>query len=212
VIDRGMGISPELLQRLFQPFSQAESSLAHPRSGLGLGLALVKELVERHGGAVSARSEGLGHGAEFAVVLPLASSQGQRREDVSARGGPARRRRILVIEDNPDAAHAMRDAMLVDGHEVRLAPDGAVGVEVAREWQPDVLLCDIGLPSMDGYEVARAFRADPRLKGVFLVAITGHATAEDQERAALAGFDRHFAKPPEIARLQRILDELPASG
>jgi CheY-like chemotaxis protein len=119
-----------------------------------------------------------------------------------------RPRRILIIEDNADAALTLKDSIEVHGHEVRVALDALEGIEIAREFRPDVLLCDIGLPTMDGYQVASKFRSDDGLKSVFLIAVTGYAAPEDQERAARAGFDRHFRKPPDIERLQQILDQL----
>jgi signal transduction histidine kinase len=213
VVDQGIGIDGPVLARLFQPFSQADTSLARPKSGLGLGLALVKALVDMQGGSVQANSAGLGRGAEFIVRLPLSRSKGQRTEKAGRpSSGPATPRRILIIEDNADAAHTLKDAMELHGHEVRVAYDAHEGFDAAREFQPDVLLCDIGLPSMDGYQLASRFRADERLKSVFLVAVTGYAGPDDQERAAQAGFDRHFGKPPDIQRLQQILQELSADS
>jgi two-component system CheB/CheR fusion protein len=217
VIDSGIGIDEDVRARLFQPFSQADTSLARRKSGLGLGLALVKALVGLHGGEVAAESEGLGRGAQFVVRLPLAEF-GRKAEPHARRGSGAaadvadrRARRVLIIEDNPDAAAMLKDSMELNGHEVRVAHDAHEGIQLAYDFRPDVLLCDIGLPSMDGYQVANRFRSDERLKSVFLIAVTGYAAPEDQERAAQAGFDRHFGKPPDIERLQQILDQISAS-
>ena len=206
VRDRGVGIDAPMIARLFQPFSQAESSLARGKSGLGLGLALAKALAELHDGTIEARSEGLGKGAEFVVRLPLATEPVQIPA-TPARQSAARGRRVLIIEDNPDAALSLRDAMEIAGHEVRVAYDPAEGLEVAREFRPEVLLCDIGLPTMDGYQVARRFRSDARLRSTYMIAVTGYAAPEDRERAALAGFDRHMGKPPDIELLNQLLAE-----
>ncbi|MDP3154773.1 MAG: ATP-binding protein [Archangium sp.] len=206
VADQGIGIEPSVLERLFKPFSQADSSAAHHKSGLGLGLALVRSLIELHGGSVTAHSAGLGLGASFILRWPLLGTVAPVA--TSPRRQP---RRVLIIEDNVDAATTLKQSMALHGHEVRVAHDAPEGLLAAREFSPDVLLCDIGLPSMDGYQVARRFREDEALKSVFLIAVSGHAAPEDQQRAAQAGFDRHFGKPPDIERLQKILDELQAT-
>jgi len=204
VADTGAGIAPELLDHLFEPFVQADATLARSRGGLGLGLALAKELVELHGGSVEARSEGLGRGSEFTVRLPLdlteAAPAGGGRPVAS---GP--RRRVLVIEDGVDAADSLRDVLEIQGHEVAVAHDGPQGIATAREFHPEVVLCDIGLPGMDGYEVARAFRADGALCAARLVALSGYALPEDLRRAAEAGFERHLAKPPSVEELEGVL-------
>ncbi len=204
VSDDGAGMDPQLLARLFTPFSQADTSLDRSRGGLGLGLALVKGLVERHGGSVRAASEGIGRGSIFEVSLPVqtdtetaAAWAGDRAEDC--------RRRVLVIEDNPDAADSLRDLLELCGHEVQVAHDGPSGLRTARAFMPEVVLCDIGLPSMDGYEVAAAFRSDPQLRAIRMVALTGYALQEDQRKATAAGFDCHVAKPPDLERLREIL-------
>jgi two-component system CheB/CheR fusion protein len=204
VWDTGAGIAPEMLPKLFEPFVQADHSLDRSKGGLGLGLALVKGLVEMHDGAVSVASEGLGKGAEFTVRLPLETSpdSGTEVRDVSQRPPP---RRVLVIEDNVDAADSLREVLELGGHRVDVAYAAEAGIARARAFKPDVVLCDIGLPGMDGYEVARIMRADPAFQATMLVALTGYATPEDIRRAREAGFHRHLAKPPPYAEIDRIL-------
>jgi two-component system CheB/CheR fusion protein len=206
VTDTGVGISPELLPRLFQPFTQADHTMDRSQGGLGLGLVLAKGLVELHGGEISAHSQGIGKGAEFIVRLPLDSALDVRTPtpiDLSPRA-----RRVLVIEDQADAAQSLREALELCGHQVQVADNGPSGLTEARAFRPEVVLCDIGLPGMDGYEVARAFRADGALKDIFLVALSGYALPEDLQRAAEAGFDRHLAKPPCLDTLVELLSSL----
>jgi PAS domain S-box-containing protein len=208
VSDTGIGMRPETLDRLFEPFVQADTDLDRSRGGLGLGLALVKGLVELHGGTVLAQSAGLGRGAEFVVRLPLTAAPqvaliATATPDVS-------RRRVLVIEDNRDAASSLRDALELAGHEVAVAADGREGMVRARELRPDLVLCDIGLPEMDGYDVARALRSDPETAELRLVALSGYALPEDVQRAHDAGFDAHLAKPPDLARVAELLAEAKA--
>jgi two-component system CheB/CheR fusion protein len=212
VTDTGIGIAPDIIERLFEPFVQAGTSLDRTQGGLGLGLALVKGLVELHGGSVKARSEGLNRGAEFAVRLPLVPA-----ERAIARPAPHRterrgRRRVLVVEDNLDAAETLREMMLCGGHEVEVAYDGREGVEKARAFHPDIVLCDIGLPVLDGYAVARTIRSDPLLAPTYLVALSGYAMPEDQRRALAAGFNRHLGKPAAAELIQEIVAEAPAGG
>jgi PAS domain S-box-containing protein len=199
VRDTGAGIDAATLDRMFEPFAQADRTLARTQGGLGLGLALVKGLVELHGGTVEARSDGLGRGAELSVRLPLASAP---VEAVGApRPGPAGARAVLVVEDNLDAGQSLADILRLKGHRVRVARDGRTGLALARELRPDVVLCDIGLPDLDGYEVARALRADPASAGLRLVALSGYAQPEDRLRAREAGFDLHLAKPADLDEL-----------
>jgi len=208
VRDTGVGIAPEILPRLFQPFMQGERTLDRSAGGLGLGLALVKALVELHGGTASARSDGAGHGAEFVLRLPLVDDE---RPAVSPGAAPAEAipaGRVLVIEDNVDWAETLRTALEIDGHAVVVALSGSEGLEKARASRPDVVLCDIGLPGMDGYEVARTMRRDPELRSIPLVAVSGYAAPEDVERARQAGFDSHFAKPPDLEVLRRTMAEI----
>jgi PAS domain S-box-containing protein len=211
VRDTGAGIQPEMLPRLFQPFAQADATLDRSKGGLGLGLALVRGLVEMHGGSVSVASNGPGTGAAFSITLPL---------DVSAARvlpawpdvGSAAPRRVLVIEDNQDAANSLREVLELDEHVVEVAYTGREGLEKVHAFHPDVVLCDIGLPEMDGYEVARRMRSDPELNRVALVAVSGYAQPEDVEMAREAGFDAHLAKPPSIDTLERALAEVGRDG
>jgi PAS domain S-box-containing protein len=205
VTDTGTGIDPALLGRVFEPFTQADRTLDRTGGGLGLGLALVKGLVELHQGDVKAHSEGLGRGTELTVRLPLA------RVDVDTAGPPPRdgavesALRVLIIEDDADVAEGLKGTLEMDAHQVTVARSGAEGLERARTSRPDVVLCDIGLPGMNGYDVAQAFRADSALRSTYLVALSGYAQADDVDRARAAGFDQHLAKPPRIERLKRLL-------
>jgi PAS domain S-box-containing protein len=207
VRDNGTGIAPEVLPTLFEPFAQAKQTLARSEGGLGLGLALVKALVEMHGGSVIAASEGRGRGAAFTIRLPLyvAGAQTMPREGLARAVVP---HRVLVIEDSHDAANILRDVLEFENHVVEVAYSGSDGIEKARAFHPDVVLCDIGLPEMDGYEVARAMRADPDLGQIALIALSGYAQPEDVATAKEAGFDAHLAKPPGIDTLERALAEV----
>jgi two-component system CheB/CheR fusion protein len=208
VADSGAGMTKETLARLFEPFMQGESTLDRSKGGLGLGLALARELVRLHGGEIRAHSDGAGRGAEFTVSLPQAEN-----EDAPGEPAPANRittgRRVLIIEDNVDAATSLREVLELDAHQVAVAHDGPTGLAMASTFHPEVVLCDIGLPGMNGYDVARAFRADEALKRTFLVALSGYALPEDLQQAAEAGFERHLAKPLGMQALQNLLSSLP---
>jgi two-component system CheB/CheR fusion protein len=213
VRDTGIGIGEELLPYIFEPFSQgvdpAEtaargSGRVGGLGGMGLGLALVKSLVEMHGGTIEAASEGAGRGSTFTLRLPLAPMR-EETAPRSAAPGP-RPHRILIVEDNVDAAESLRLFLDLTGHEVTVAHDGAEGVARARDTQPEVVLCDIGLPGeMDGYAVARALRSDPELSVTRLIALTGYGQAEDRRLASEAGFDLHLTKPTDPDALLRVL-------
>ena len=200
VRDDGVGIPPDLLARLFVPFVQADGGLARTKGGLGLGLALVKSLVEMHGGSVHAHSEGLDRGAEFVVRLALAPAPEQTASD-RARLATTTSVKILIIEDNVDAAQSMADVLELEGHRVHVAIDGRSGVAKAHEVKPDVILCDIGLPDVSGYDVAQSLRAENGLHAARLIALSGYAQSEDVQRAREAGFDAHIAKPPSLEAL-----------
>jgi signal transduction histidine kinase/ActR/RegA family two-component response regulator len=203
VRDTGVGIEPELLAGVFEPFAQAPQTLARSRGGLGLGLAMVKGLVELHGGTIQISSAGLGRGTEVVVSLPLADAPAQAVS--AAEGAPAPRRRVLVIEDNVDAGAALGDALVLMGHEVQVTGLGTTGLDLARRLRPEVVICDLGLPGMDGYAVAAAFRADAALCEMCLIALSGYARPEDRQRAVAAGFDHHIAKPADLKRLDGLI-------
>lgn len=205
VRDEGMGIEPDLLPRLFTPFLQADRSLDRSRGGLGLGLAMVKGLAELHGGSVAASSEGMGRGAEFTVRLPLAEGPREMSESADSEQSAKKRLRILVIEDNHDSAESMRLLLELLGHEVRVAHSGPGGVAAAKEWRPEVVFCDIGLPGMDGYETTRQLRRLPGMARALVVAITGYGQDADVERCKEAGLDGHFLKPVDLTTLQDLL-------
>jgi two-component system, chemotaxis family, CheB/CheR fusion protein len=212
VRDTGIGMEPELLSQAFEPFSQADRGPDRARGGLGLGLFLVKVLVELHGGAVEAASPGPGRGSEIILRLPLASGvEETAMAEPKAAGGSERPRRCLIVEDHEDAAESMAMLLGLSGHEVELAFDAGEGLEKARRFQPEVVLCDIGLPgAMDGYDFARALRADPDLRQAYLIALTGYGQEEDRRRAEEAGFDAHLTKPADLDALRRLLASAPS--
>lgn len=206
VKDSGIGIPPEVLPHIFELFAQADTSLERSRGGLGIGLTLVRKLIQLHGGEVTARSNGPGHGSEFVVKLPLDHTMGKSapaRDAVDLRRG----RRVLVVEDNSDARQAMRDLLELWGHQVAVAPDGLQGVALAMAQPPELALVDIGLPGLDGYRVAQTLRAQVG-NGIRLVAMTGYGSPHGRDQALRAGFDRHLVKPVKPDELDRILSEL----
>ncbi len=196
VRDTGVGMDADLVQHVFEPFAQARQSLARTTGGLGLGLALVKGVVELHGGTVHAESAGRGKGSEFVLRLPLPGAL-ETCHGHATSASPEHTngtRRVLVVEDNADAAASLADLLRTFGHDVEVAHDGTTALTMARTRRPDVVLCDIGLPGMSGYDVAQALRT-MRHRGMRLVAVTGYARPEDVKRASEAGFDAHVAKP-----------------
>jgi PAS domain S-box-containing protein len=208
VSDNGMGISAEMLPRVFDLFMQADRAVQQSQGGLGVGLTLVKRLVELHGGAVEARSEGPGRGSEFVVRLPAAEVPAPAPSAPSrhAADAPAVRRRVLVVDDNADAADSLATLLRMKGHEVRSVHEGAAVLEAARAFAPDVVLLDIGLPgALTGYDLAPRLRQLPGLESVLLVALTGYGQEEDRRRAADAGFDAHLVKPANFDELQALL-------
>ncbi|HEV2042934.1 MAG TPA: ATP-binding protein, partial [Casimicrobiaceae bacterium] len=202
VRDNGIGIAPELLPRIFDLFVQATRALDRAHGGLGIGLTLVQRLVKLHGGSVEVRSEGIGHGSEFIVRLPILP--GPIAAPPPPPAPPAREtpRRMLIVDDNEDSARSMSTLQRLRGHETRTAFTGPDAVAAAAEFAPEVVLMDIGLPGMDGYEVARRLRAMPALAGAFLVAMSGYGSDEDRARAREAGFDEYLVKPLDLDLLR----------
>jgi PAS domain S-box-containing protein len=209
VRDCGVGIAPEILPRIFDLFTQAERSLDRSQGGLGIGLTLVKRLVEMHGGEVDVFSQ-LGVGSEFLVRLPLRSPLALQPRSTPAETveKPTHSLRVLVVDDNLDQAQSAALLLRASGHEVRVAFSGTTALEVALEFQPNVVLLDIGLPEMDGYEVAQHLRQNPQTKHVCLVALTGYGQDTDRQRSAAVGFDAHLVKPVDPRKLEGILSNV----
>jgi len=205
VADSGAGLRHELRERLFEPFVQGEDTLGRAGGGLGLGLALVKGLAELQGGEITAESEGPGRGSTFTVRLPLDRRRSARLALVAPPPARPAGLHVLIVEDNPDAASTLREALELEGNRVEVARAGPEGVAAARARRPDVVVCDLGLPGMTGFDVARELRADPALRDLRLVALSGYANPDDVERSMAAGFDVHLAKPPDIELLARSL-------
>ena len=208
VRDTGVGITPELLPRIFDLFTQADRTLDRSQGGLGIGLSLVQRLVELHGGRVEAHSAGLGQGSEFLVRLPALSPATEAIAPLETVEQPAPPSRVLVVDDNLDAADLLVMVLQTFGHEVQVAYSGQTALEMAIQYQPDFVLLDIGLPEMDGYEVARHLRQQPQTKDVWLIAITGYGQDSDRQRTQEAGFDHHLVKPVERRKLQNLLATL----
>jgi len=206
VVDDGIGIAAEMLPRVFDLFVQVDRALYHPRGGLGIGLSLVRRLAELHGGTITAQSPGLGRGSTFTLRLPLASGA------PAAVGSPAvepaalpARLRILVVDDNTDAAQTLAMLLELSGHEARTAGSGPVALETARAFVPEVVFLDLGMPGMDGFEVARRLRADPSTAGAVLVALTGWGSEDAKRQSRDAGFDGHLTKPAGPAAIENVL-------
>ena len=211
VKDGGVGIDPEMLPRVFELFAQAEVTLARSRGGLGLGLALVRSLVQLHGGQVVAKSGGRDQGSEFEVRLPRVSAPLHLVAEEPASRGAARPLRVVIIEDNDDGRETLQVLLELAGHEVRSAADGVSGCELILSTRPDVALVDIGLPERDGYDVARQVCASAGDERPVLVAMTGYGQPEDKRKAHEAGFDAHLVKPIDPAALQKRLADLGAA-
>jgi two-component system, sensor histidine kinase len=199
ISDTGLGMSAEALQRAFELFYQEERSSDRGRGGLGIGLTLARQLVELHGGSVEATSDGEGRGSRFTIRLPLSAPDAAGEAGPAATPVEAGRWRILLIEDNADARQMLQMLLVLAGHEVDSAGDGLSGLDQARRGRPDVVVIDLGLPGLDGYEVARRLRADGTDVG--LIALTGYGQPGDRDRALAAGFDAHVVKPVEPAQL-----------
>jgi PAS domain S-box-containing protein len=212
VADTGIGIGSELLPHVFETFAQGERTLDRSQGGLGLGLALVKGLVELHGGEVRAESAGPGRGAAFTLLLPTVAvdttTETAAAPTSSEQAAPPHPLRILVVEDNRDAAETLRDLLELRGYTVQVAYSGPAALELGPQFQPEVLLCDLGLPEIDGYQVAKALRRDPTTTAARMIAISGYGQEEDRRRSQEAGFDRHLTKPVDFDELTALLDAL----
>jgi two-component system CheB/CheR fusion protein len=205
VKDSGIGIAPEMLEPIFELFVQANESLDRVQGGLGLGLPLVRRIVELHGGTVTAFSDGPGRGSEFVIQL---AAECRQVDHAPPRPGPRAQnpsRRILVVEDNRDLAEGLGGLLAGSGHAVRVAYDGLKGLELAEALRPEVVLLDIGLPLLDGYEVARRLRRLPGLQRTMIIALSGYGDAKDRERSRQAGFDHHLVKPAEVDKIEELL-------
>jgi PAS domain S-box-containing protein len=205
VRDTGIGVPPDVLDRVFEPFMQSDGSLARTEGGLGVGLTLVRSLVEMHGGKVKATSPGLGQGSEFVVRLPAPAGFTAALPDQPFAAAASRSLRVLVVEDNIDAAESLATLLRLWNHDVHVVHDGCKAVEAAREQHPEVVLLDIGLPGLDGYQVARCLRDDLHLDHALLVAMTGYGQPEDRRRSREAGIQYHFVKPVEPLVLRNLL-------
>lgn len=213
VRDSGVGIPCDLLPHIFELFTQGEWSPANSQGGMGIGLALVRRLVELHGGTITATSPGLNQGSEFELRLPLSAteprlpaaglSRQQAPTDPSLRSQTTRR--VLIVDDNEDVAATLRMLLTIDRHQVRVVHDGAAALDAASDFRPEVIILDIGLPRMDGYEVARRLRERPETKQSLLIALTGYGYDDDRRRSTAAGFDAHLVKPVAPATLRALL-------
>jgi PAS domain S-box-containing protein len=208
VRDTGAGIEPDMLARLFVPFSQADRTLDRSQGGLGLGLAIVKGLAELHGGEVRAESAGHGRGTAFVVTLPTVAGSGGEADEGDEGTAAAGRLRVLVVEDSPDAAESLRMLLEEYGHEVEVASTGQEGVRAAARWRPQVVICDIGLPGMDGFAVAAAIRRFPPTAAARLIALSGYGQDADKQKGRESGFDEYLTKPADPAALRAMLARL----
>jgi CheY-like chemotaxis protein len=206
VADTGLGIPTDKLASVFEMFTQLDRNSERSQGGLGIGLTLVKRLVEMHGGSVEARSQGLGYGSEFRVHLPIMLEH-DRRETPRVSAAPPRvaPRSILVVDDNVDAARSLVRLLRVSGHKTHVAHDGPAGVAAAEQYQPDVVLMDVGLPKFDGHEACRQIREQPWGKAMLIIALTGWSQEEDRRKSKEAGFDAHMVKPLNYDALMRLL-------
>jgi CheY-like chemotaxis protein/nitrogen-specific signal transduction histidine kinase len=212
VIDQGVGIPPDMLERVFDLYGQVDRAEDGTHDGLGIGLTLVKRMVEQHGGTVAVTSAGRGRGSEFIVRLPREESQvsPEASRGVAAPPAPTRRLRILVADDNRDAAHTLAMLLRLEGHEVRAVHDGVEALATGDEFAPQLVLLDIGMPLLDGYETARQIQERPWGKQAHLVALTGWGQEADRRKAMAAGFRDHLVKPAEPEALKAVMDRVAA--
>jgi CheY-like chemotaxis protein len=205
VADTGIGIPPEMLEHVFDRFAQVQQHLDHAQGGLGIGLNVVKGLVEMHGGRVAAESAGPGAGSLFRIWLPRTDTPEPVEVALPSSPGAVERHRVLVVDDNRDAAETMAMVLDMSGHEVLLAHDGQTAVEMVKRHDPAVVFLDIGMPGMNGYETASLLRTLPGAQARVLVALTGWGSEADQARSLEAGFNHHLTKPVDIDKVQRVL-------
>lgn len=208
VRDSGIGIAPDMLPHIFEMFTQADRSIDRLRGGLGVGLSLARSIVEMHGGTLHADSPGLGHGSEFVVRLPRASRVPAPAANAPPPSAASRAHRILVVDDNADSATMLQTLLELQGHQVRVVLDGSEALAAAAAFRPEIALLDIGLPGMDGYELARRIRQDPQLQKIVLVAQTGYGQPTDRERTREAGFSHHLLKPLDVGMLLALLADI----
>ncbi len=206
VVDQGIGIAPAMLPSIFELFVQADSGPARERGGLGVGLTVARMITGLHGGSIDVRSEGLGHGAEFTVRLPLVPQSARTQRDADrAATPPMAQRRILVVDDNADAAASLALLLKFSGHEVHVAHEGEEALRLAETLRPQAVLLDVGMPGMDGYEVARRLRQRPGTKDAVIIAVTGYGAEADRRRGRAAGFDHHLTKPVDLASVADLI-------
>jgi CheY-like chemotaxis protein len=207
VKDNGIGIPAQSLDRIFEMFTQIDSQSSRTEGGLGIGLSLVKGLVELHGGTTEVASRGVGKGSEFIVNLPLpaANVDAAQGDSAPAVSYSTPGRRVLIADDNKDAADSLGMLLEIDGHEVRIAHGGRAALALAQAFRPDVALLDIGMPELSGYEVAAALRQEPWGKAIQLIALTGWGQESDRRQSKAAGFDRHLTKPIDMDALVAVL-------
>jgi PAS domain S-box-containing protein len=208
VRDTGVGIAPEVLENIFDPFSQAERTMDRAQGGLGIGLTVVQKIVELHHGHVEAASAGIGQGSEFTVRLPIFGTEPRESNVSTSDESVAETTKILIVDDNVDAADMLASILRLVGHDVQVAYSGQSALEVAMEFQPTIVLLDIGLPEMNGYEVARRLRQRPQSKDTLLIAMTGYGQDIDRQRSNQAGFDYHLVKPVDPEKLEGLLTRL----
>jgi CheY-like chemotaxis protein len=217
VRDSGIGIAREMLTRIFDMFVQVDPAPERARQGLGIGLTLVKRLVELHGGTVDAQSDGPGKGSEFIVRLPAFADQRDAKSGAPAKPVPNERRksdlarfRVLVVDDHHDAGDSLATLLRLLGHQVRVAYDGATALEAARIFRPQIALLDIGMPGMDGIELGRRLRSEPEFETMLMIALTGYGRDEDRRRSAEAKFNAHLVKPVDVAALNTLIAQYAA--
>ena len=209
VKDIGIGIPPEQLSTIFEMFAQVQGPLTDPRGGIGIGLALAKQLIEMHGGSITAHSSGEWTGSEFVVRLPVRAEIPVERPQPKTQARLPTGCRILVVDDNYDSADSMATLLSMSGNECIMAHDGRAAIKVAESFKPDAILLDIGLPVMDGYEVCRSIREQPWGSSITIIAMTGWGQSEDRQRSKDAGFSAHLVKPVDISKLGSLMASLP---